>query len=200
MAGHEMGELEGLLDRIEAMAAGGAQVSVAQFRDCLGVNIFGAALLVLGVLALSPIGDIPGMPTVMSIFILLIATQLLAGRRDIWLPDWLERRQIRASLLERAIALARPPFRLVGRLFRARLTWLTEGAFARLVGGACALLALTLPPLEVVPFGATVPSAAIMVFGLALATRDGLLTLLALAICGAGSYLVVGGLLGLASG
>jgi hypothetical protein len=55
------------------------------------------------------------------------------------------------------------------------LTFLTDGPLARAIAGTCAVLALTLPPLEVVPFGATVPSSATTGFSIDLVARDGLL-------------------------
>ena len=42
-------------------------------------------------------------------------------------------------------------------------------------------LCLTVPPLELVPFGSTAPMLAIAAFGLALLVRDGLLMIAALA-------------------
>lgn len=47
------------------------------------------------------------------------------------------------------------------------------------------------PPLEVVPFGATVPSSAITAFAIALVARDGLLALLSLALTIGGGYFVL---------
>ena len=67
----------------------------------------------------------------------------------------------------------RPVSRFLGKIIWPRFAFLTQGVFARAIGAACAMLALMLPPLEVVPFGATVPSSAITAFGLALVARDG---------------------------
>ena len=84
----------------------------------------------------------------------------------------------------------RPVSRFLGKIIWPRFAFLTQGVFARAIGAACAMLALMLPPLEVVPFGATVPSSAITAFGLALVARDGLLASLALLLSGAGVYLL----------
>lgn len=185
-----MHEFDKLLQQLEGATEESDRVSVADIRHRLGDNAFGPALLTLGIIALSPIGDIPGAPTVMSGFIVLIAAQLAAGRENFWLPQFLLRRSLKAGSLRRAVRLVRPVGRFLGKIIWQRVAFLTRGAFARAIGAACALLALMLPPLEVVPFGATVPSSAITAFGLALVARDGLLASLALLLSGAGVYLV----------
>lgn len=59
-----------------------------------------------------------------------------------------------------------------------------------MVAGLCAILALSLPPLEVVPFGATVPFLVITGLSLALVARDDLLALMILALMIGGGYFV----------
>ena len=57
---------------------------------------------------------------------------------------------------------------------------MTGPPFDRIAAAACILLALTVLPLEMVPFASSVPMAAITVLGLALLTGDGLLVLIGL--------------------
>jgi len=52
-------------------------------------------------------------------------------------------------------------------------------------------LALTLPPLELVPFGATVRSSVITGFSIALVARDGILALMSFALMIAGGYFIL---------
>src|SRR5690606_36946996 len=54
----------------------------------------------------------------------------------------------------------------------------------RIAAAICILLALTVPPLELVPFATTAPMGAIAAFGLALFVRDGLLMIIAAALSG----------------
>lgn len=185
-----MYEFDKLLQQLEQASEDRDRVSVADIRNHLGSHAFGPALLTLGIIALSPIGDIPGVPTVMSAFIVLIAGQLALGRANFWLPQFLLRRSVKAGSLRKAVRLVRPVGRLLGSVIWARFSFLTRGVFARAIGAACAMLALMLPPLEFVPFGATVPSSAITAFGLALVARDGLLASLGLLLSGGGVYLV----------
>lgn len=57
-----------------------------------------------------------------------------------------------------------------------------------MAGLLCILLALTIAPLELVPFGAAMPLSAIAAFGLALTLKDGALMLLAFTVSVAALY------------
>jgi len=184
-------EVAAVLDRLDELGASRERVTVDDIQDSLGRDAFGPALLTLGLLALSPIGDIPGAPTILAIFIFGVGVQMAAGQETPWLPRALARRSVRGRQLCRAASLFRPVIRVLAVVIWARLTFLTRGLFARAIAGLCAILALTLPPLEFVPFGATVPSSVISGFSIALVARDGLLALLSFALMIAGGYFVL---------
>lgn len=186
-----MHEVADVLDRLDELGASQEGVTVDDVQRCLGLDAFGPALLTLGLLALSPIGDIPGMPTIFAIFIFGVGVQMAVGRNTLWLPRVLARRSVKGRHLCRAASLFRPVVRLLAAVIWARLTFLTDGLFARAIAGTCAILALTLPPLEFVPFGATIPSSIITGFSIALVARDGLLALMSFALMIAGAYLML---------
>lgn len=58
---------------------------------------------------------------------------------------------------------------------------LARGPFAYLIGAVCILVAISMPPLELVPFANTTTVAALTAFGLALIAHDGLIAVLGLA-------------------
>jgi hypothetical protein len=184
----EVGEV---LDRLDDLGASLERVSVDDLKDCLGRDAFGPTLLTLGLMALSPVGDIPGAPTVLAIFIFSVGVQMAAGRDELWLPRALARRSFKGHRLCQTARLFRPVVRVLAVIVRARLTFLTEGPFARAIAGICAVLALTLPPLEIVPFGATIPSSVITGFSIALVARDGLLALISFVLMIAGGYFIL---------
>lgn len=69
----------------------------------------------------------------------------------------------------------------------------------KLAAACCIILALTVPPLELLPFATTVPMVAIAAFGLALLVRDGLLMIIAMLLAAAALALGVGLLGGVGS-
>lgn len=140
---HTLGEL---LDRLEAAGNGtsghsaagdGARecadkdkdaVTLGALIDEIGTRSFGPLLLLAGLVTVMPIvGDIPGVPTVMALLVLLVAGQLLLGREHFWLPRWVLDRRVRRDRLVRALGWLRRPARWVDRLLRPRLAWLVRG-------------------------------------------------------------------------
>ena len=82
-----MQEVADVLDRLDELGASQDRVTVEDIQACLGRDAFGPALLTLGLLALSPVGDIPGAATVFAVFHLWrSACRMAAGRATPWLP------------------------------------------------------------------------------------------------------------------
>ncbi|WP_149194636.1 exopolysaccharide biosynthesis protein [Luteimonas suaedae] len=192
--------LEDLLERLAEAARREGQVSVAEMLAAAGQRSFGVLLLVPGLIVLSPLSGMPGLPTAVAVLVLLVAVQLLCRRHHVWLPEWALRRSVSTGLLQRAVRILRPVARVVDRLTRPRLRVLAdaEGLALYPIALLCLLIALTMPPLELIPFANSVAGAALTAFGLALVTRDGLLALVAGAICATGFWLAASSMLSLA--
>jgi hypothetical protein len=78
----------------------------------------------------------------------------------------------------------------VDKVIRPRLTVLTDPPFSWVIVAACVLLALSVPPLEFLPFVDWPLWGAMVAFSLALFAHDGVLALVAFALTGIGAYLV----------
>ena len=172
--------LEQALDRIAQAAEEDQTLTLAHILEAVGQRSFGVLLLVAGVVILAPlIGDIPGVPTLMSLLVLLTAGQILLRRSHMWLPDWLVQRSVASRKVRKALDWMRKPARFVDRFLHPRLTAVVEGAGRYAIAAACAAIALVTPAMELVPFSANGAGAALAAFGLALTARDGLLAVLA---------------------
>lgn len=179
--------LEELLDAIGIIEAPSGQISFDAVLDAIGRRAFGPLLLLAGLITLAPvISGIPGVPVAMGLFTLLISAQLLLGRRTFWLPAWLRERHLSRDKVHKGLGWLRKPARLIDRLLRQRITFMTSKRGVQLTALACLLLALVMPPMELVPFSANIAGAALMLFGLALMARDGLLAILGFIVTGAG--------------
>lgn len=171
-----------VLDRLEALAREGDRVSLGHVVESLGNRSHGPLLLIPALIDISPVGGIPGLPTLLGAIIVLTAAQLLLGRKHLWLPGLMARRSLSAEKTCKTTAKLRGLARFLDRWFHGRLPKFTKGPFVRAAAALCILLALTVPPLEVLPFATTAPMAAIAAFGLALIVRDGLLMLIAMGL------------------
>lgn len=170
--------LADVLDRIEQAAKGGKQVSFEDILDAVGRRSFGPLLVLAGLVILAPIvGDIPGMPTAVGIFVLLVTSQIVFGRKFIWLPDWMRRRSVKASKVTKATGKLRKPVEKVDGLFRKRLGGLVNGTVVRAIAGVCMVVSVIMPALELIPFSANAAGIVLLTFGVALVVRDGLMVI-----------------------
>lgn len=76
-----------LLDAILDDTEGESEVSMSTLLGTLDNRSYGPLLLLPGILAVSPVGAIPGMSVVTGLLIVLIASQALWGRAHPWLPS-----------------------------------------------------------------------------------------------------------------
>lgn len=175
--------LEQLLERIADAARGQRRISLGEIVDQVGRRSFGPLLLVAGLVTLAPIvGDIPGVPTLMCVLVLLVAGQLLFRREHFWLPAWLLDRSVKQDKLHKALDWLQKPAQFVDRLLKPRLMFFTRPVGIYLIALVCILIAAGMPAMELVPFSANGAGIALTLFGLALIADDGLLALIALAL------------------
>ncbi|MEX2402579.1 MAG: exopolysaccharide biosynthesis protein [Balneolales bacterium] len=173
--------VEQLLDCIEKIGPDEERISMNAILEAVGTQSLGPSFLIAGLITLAPlIGDIPGVPTIMGIFVFLTAGQLLLFREDLWFPKWLLNRSISRDKLHKALKWLHRPGRFIDRLLKPRLTIFVQGAGIFFIGVACTIVALVMPLMEFIPFSANIAGVALTAFGLSLITRDGFLALLAL--------------------
>lgn len=178
---HSMGDVLGELDEL---AANHDEVRVADVLDDFGARSFGPFIMIPAVLEITPVGGIPGVPTVFALFIALIAVQLLIGRDHVWMPQFVQRRAVGSKKLHKAVGKLKGMANFLDRHSKGRLEGLTKGTAIKLVAAVIIALCCTVPPLEFLPFASTIPMLAIAVLGLALTVRDGALLLGSLLFAG----------------
>lgn len=185
-----------LLDRIRESSAGEEQMSVREILEAVGERSFGPVVLLAGLITLAPlIGDIPGVPTILGLVVLLTLGQLLFRRHSIWLPDWIAGRRMPQEKLVKGLDWLQKPARFLDRVTRPRLTFLVHGPGLYVMALLCMLVAAAMPAMEVVPFSANGGGAALMAFGLAIIARDGLVALLATSVTGLTFWFILNNLL-----
>lgn len=177
----EISNLEELLDRIRETTTGEGDVSLEDILGILGSRSFGTMLLLAGIITLAPlVGDIPGVPTIIALFVGLTSVQLLIRRDHVWLPDWMLKRSISSDKLEKVLGWMQRPAEFVDRLLRERLVFLTQGAMQYVSAAFCLCVAAVMPALEFIPFSANAAGATLTLFGLSFIARDGLMALIAI--------------------
>ncbi|MEM8852901.1 MAG: exopolysaccharide biosynthesis protein [Pseudomonadota bacterium] len=182
-------DLVDLLDRIKDKTDG-EEVSIGELVEALGRRAFGSLLVITALIAVLPTGAIPGMSVLTGTIMLLLSVQILIGRDSIWLPKVLTKRAMPRSKLINGIDRIHNTAETVDRLLGPRLTALVEPPFLQAVAVIAILVSLSMYPLALVPFGAFPAGLSLLVIGLGLAVRDGLLIALGLTLAVLGSVAV----------
>lgn len=183
--------LEQLLDRVGTLARQHDRVSIEMVIESIGSRSFGPLLMLIGITLFSPLSGIPGMSFFMAAFVLLVAVQMLIGRKNFWLPRFILNRSVEHSKLQKALDWLNKSARGIDRVLKPRLTFLVHRSGSYGIALLCVVVGLCMPLMELVPFSSSAAGLALLILGLSLVAHDGLLALLAIVLFGgAFSFLI----------
>lgn len=195
MSLQEQPGLKVILDDVRRTASG-PKVRLKDILETTGRRSFCAVLLLIGLLTVSPLSAIPGLPAVFALVVLLICVQALFNRDMLWLPQRLTRIEIPSTRLLSALDRLERPVAWIDSKAHARFSMLTHwplSAFAYLV---IMLVALTWPPMALIPFSATLSAIGVTLIAAGLMLRDGIFVVSGYVflglIYGAGAYFISG--------
>ena len=167
-------DLVGLIDRIKDNTDGD-EVSIGALVEAVGRRAFGPLFIITSLIAILPTGAIPGMSVLTGTIMLLLSVQLLLGSQRIWLPDFVSKRAMPRDRLISSLDRIRPRAETIGRYVGPRMSFFLHPPFFQMVAVAGIIVSLSMYPLAVVPFGAFPAGLSLLVIGLGLTVRDGLL-------------------------
>lgn len=170
--------LSDLLDHFVETTEGQDQVSIGDLLDSLSSRSHGPMLLFPAIIAVSPIGMIPGMSVVTGTLILLIATQMMFFSSRPWIPQRIVNFEFTREKLKSGSEKTKRWVKWFEKAVFRRLEFLTTGVAIYPVAIVCILLSISFYPLAFVPFGVFLPGSAVVMFALGLTARDGLLVIL----------------------
>jgi hypothetical protein len=156
-----------------AQDAEGATVTLDWILGSLHERAFGLFLLVLALPCCIPF--LYGIPQIVALPLMFVATQIAAGRTSPWLPARLGARTVTQDSLAKLAERARPWLEKIEALSRPRLTALTRPPLDRLIGIALVIFSASI--LVPLPGTNTVPGFAVVIIAMGLLQRDGLLAL-----------------------
>ena len=174
-----------------------AKVSVGELLDRMqGADGPGPLLFALTLPVLLPLP--PGFSMVLSLPLLMVAPQIMIGRRRVWLPKALSRRSIKRQDLVKVLRRVLPLLERFEKMARPRLRFLTGPVGSPMVGLACTALAIVL--VLPIPFANLVPSLALSLFSMGLTRRDGVLVLGGYGLMGLAALIIALGVHGVSVG
>lgn len=175
------GALSQVLDRLESSVEG-ERISVEHIVENLGHKSFASVMLVFALISLSPASAIPGLTATVAAVVFLLVVQMIAGRRAVWLPRFIMRRQLSAKALCRGIGWLRRPLSLVEHGLKPRFTFLFHRPWVWLPMLLILALTLAMPFMEAIPTSGSIASAVIALFAAGLLTHDGALAAISIVL------------------
>ena len=153
----------------DLQAREGLRISVGDIVGALRDRSFAPLLVIFS--APNIFLFIPGSSVFTGLPLMVLAVQLILGRPDVWLPQFVARRSLDRSAFDRIVTVSVPYVERVERLARPRW-WPTSYLLAERVIGLCTLILaifLFLP----IPFANGLPALSIILLALGLSERDG---------------------------
>jgi hypothetical protein len=180
-----------------AVAGQGPGITLRDILKTLGER--GFALLVVGLGLPNCLPMPPPIPLLCGLLLIFVALQMVLGWTTPWLPGFLLEKTVSRATLANFIERAMPWVRKLERFAQPRLGLFDSRLAFRLIGSALMVFSLAL--VFAAPFIGQVPlGLAVVLIGLGLVERDGLLVLGGICIGCAGTALSLGFVLALASG
>lgn len=181
--------LSDLLQAIVERAEDEEQVTFGDLLDALHTRSYGPVLLLPAIVAVSPIGMIPGASIVCGSIIALLSMQMVFGLKHPWLPERLKAFEFPHDKIRRGVNKSLPIVRRFEKFLGKRLRVLSQPPFTRLVALLCLVLAVLFYPLALLPFAVALPGTAIVLLSLGLTARDGVLVLVGIVTSGVTGWL-----------
>jgi hypothetical protein len=118
-----MNQEERFSDELERWLESDDAKTLGQVNDVFGARAFAVTILLLMFLPALPLPT-GGVTHVFEVITILLAAQMVLGRRTIWLPERWKRRELGATTTEKGIPFIVRRIRQVERFSRPRATWL----------------------------------------------------------------------------
>jgi hypothetical protein len=180
-----------------AVAGEGPGITLRAILKTLGER--GFALLIVGLGLPNCLPMPPPIPLLCGLLLIFVALQMVLGWATPWLPGFLLEKTVSRATLSNFIERAMPWVDRLERFAKPRLSLFDSQLAFRLVGSALMVFSLAL--VFAAPFIGQVPlGLAVVLIGLGLVERDGLLVLGGICVGCAGTALSLGFVLALASG
>lgn len=180
-----------------ALAGVGPQISVRSIIGTLGER--GFALLVVGLGLPNCLPMPPPIPLICGLLLIFVALQMVLGWTSPWLPRFILDKTVSRTTLANFIERALPWVQKLERFAKPRLGLLDHHIAFRLIGSALMVFSVAL--VFAAPFIGQVPlGVAVVLIGLGLVERDGVLVLAGVAAGLVGSVLSLGFVIAIATG
>jgi hypothetical protein len=167
------------------------RVSVDDIVGRLSDRSIGACLVLFAAPNLLPLP--PGVSSILAIPLIFVAAQLMIGTKGVWLPRPIRMWSLHSTTYRGMAHKLSGMMKKAEKFVRPRLRFITTPALERVLGAFALVLALVL--LIPIPLGHLLPAFSLLVLGLGVMERDGLVAAAGV-LCGVFSLGVIAGVSG----
>lgn len=173
-----------LLKKIVKRHEDNASLTYGELVQTFGDQAFGLIIILFALPSALPMSIIPGFSFLFSLPIVFVAIHIIIARRALWLPSQLSNQSLDFKKFVQVVNKTVPYLSYIEQLLRPRWLIFSSPAMERLHG--VIMLGLSLLLLLPIPFSNFIFASLIILFGLGLAEKDGVV--LAVAYLGASTY------------
>lgn len=155
-----------------------AEMSVGALMARLGDRSFGWALILFGLVNLLPLPL--GSNMLLALPLILVTAQMALGRPTLWLPDRIAARRLERRGFQKLVLRAGPALRPLERILRPRMPVMFSPTAERSMG--LFLLVVSVAVFLPLPFAAYLPAFTVILAGIGIVERDGLVLALSVAL------------------
>lgn len=179
-------------DQLEGWLGGDGPKTLGSLIDLFGEKSFAVVFVLLMSLPALPLPT-GGATHVLEIIVMLLALELIVGRRAIWLPGRFKRIDIGGPSKQRFAAALLKWIRRLERVSRRRLPWLLDQRLSGVVFGLV-VFALSLTAFVAPPFSGldTLPALGVVMLGLGVLLEDSVIAVVGIVVGAAGAVLTIG--------
>ncbi|WP_019215694.1 exopolysaccharide biosynthesis protein [Legionella tunisiensis] len=145
--------------------------------NAMGEQAYGLIIILFALPGALPISALPGVSFIFGLPITFIAVHIIIAKPFLWLPAVLARQKIEAEKLAEIVHRTTPYLKRIEFLLKPRWQFLSSSVMERIHG--IVLLGLSFLLMLPIPFSNFVLALLIILFGLGLSEKDGLLLLIA---------------------
>ena len=164
--------LQSVLSKVDEVSKG-QDTDLRSVIEAFGDRAFGPVLVMCGVILLTPVGAVPGVPLFVFAILTIFALQIITGRKHPWLPNSASRVTLKHTHLIKIKQYLKPVLSRIDGLLRPRWPWAAERSMLTYAAVITLTLAASVLLLGAIPFAAMLPGTIIIILGLGITARDG---------------------------
>ena len=111
-----------------------SSIAVGEIKNALHERGFGILMAIAAIPICLPIPAPPGYTTLFSLPLFIFSLQMIFGMHAPWLPEWLERKSIEKTILEKMLIKADPWLKKIEKYMKPRLTYIAASTWERFIG------------------------------------------------------------------